>query len=165
MADLELLRVGRHFRVTPSLKIVLGRDERENRRLTGFENGSRWRIEPHGFPGPAALVCGPRDAAAHAHALALIARYTRAPHAGLRVRWRENGGWRHGPLLGGEVLIQLTPPPILIPVPATGTLTIPMPAATSGQGFLLVTQGLRVDNVGPTTRTVLLNAQDLMLGI
>lgn len=102
MEDLELLRLGRHFRVTPGLKIVLGRDADENRRLAGFENGARWRVEPDGFPGPVALVCGPRDDGSRAQAVRLIARYTRAPHAGLQVRWRAGGEWRYGPLAAAD---------------------------------------------------------------
>lgn len=98
MDDLELLRVGRHFRIEPRLKIVLGRDAEENRRLADFENGVRWRIEPVGFPGPVALVCGPQDGASLTQAVGLIARYTRGPHEGLQVRWRVGDGWRHGPL-------------------------------------------------------------------
>lgn len=98
MEDLELLRIGRHFRLTPALKIVLGRDAEENRRLAEFENGARWRIEPDGFAGPAALVCGVRDGASRAQAVRLIARYTRPPRDGLRVRWRAKGEWRYEPL-------------------------------------------------------------------
>ena len=102
MEDLELLRLGRHFRVTPELKIVLGRDAGENRRLADFENGARWRVEPDGFPGPVALVCGPRDDASRAQAVRLIARYTRAPHAGLQVRWRAAAEWRYAPLAAAD---------------------------------------------------------------
>jgi hypothetical protein len=112
MDDLELLRVGRHFRVTPTLKVVLGRDAAENRRLAEFESDARWRLEPDGFPGPAALVCGPRDAASRAHAVRLVARYTRVPHEGLRVRWRANGGWQYGALAAphAESLVQVESP-------------------------------------------------------
>ncbi len=107
MEDLALLRVGRHFRVSPALKVVLGRDAEENRRLAEFETEARWRVEPEGFPGPVALVCGPRDAASHAHAIRLIARYTRRPHDGLRVRWKEAGHWRSGALAGTEPPVQV----------------------------------------------------------
>jgi len=102
MQDLELLRVGRHFRLGPALKIVLGRDAEENRRLAAFESDVRWRIEPDGFSGPVALICGPRDESSFNEALRLIARYTRTPHEGLRVRWRENGDLRHASLAGGH---------------------------------------------------------------
>jgi hypothetical protein len=98
MEDLELLRLGRHFRVSAGLKVVIGRDAGENARLAAFESDTRWRVEPHGFPGPAALVCGPRDDAALGHATRLIARYTRAERNGLSVRCRRGGTWTYHPL-------------------------------------------------------------------
>ena len=87
MDDLALLRVGRHFRVGPDLKIVLGRDRAENTALADFEDGERWRVEPDQFAGPTALVCGERnDANAHRAARLIAAHATRVP-AGAFVRW------------------------------------------------------------------------------
>jgi len=38
--DIELLKVGRHFRLSPATKLVVGRNERENEKLRGIcENG------------------------------------------------------------------------------------------------------------------------------
>lgn len=92
--DVALLAIGRHFRFADGLKIVLGRDESENRRLEAFEGGGRWRVEPLDFSGPTALVCGTRDERALARAIELVRRYARAPEPGARVRWREDGGER-----------------------------------------------------------------------
>jgi hypothetical protein len=92
MEEVALLRVGRHFRVRPDLKVVLGRNQAENLRLTEFENGSRWLVEPHGFNGPSALVCGPRGEAELDVALRLIAEYTREPKPDHQVRWRGESG-------------------------------------------------------------------------
>src|SRR5262249_37742876 len=89
------LRLGRHFRVTPGLKIVIGRNAEENRRLAGFASGERLFVEPEGFNGPSALICGgPTDDAVLEQAAALIARYTRDPAPQWRVRWREAGEWK-----------------------------------------------------------------------
>ena len=109
MADVTLLRIGRHFRVRPDLKIVLGRNRDENARLTEHRGEGHWLIEPHGFNGPVALICGPRDEPAFAAALRLISEYAREPRPEHRVRWRdgETGGER---LLAGVVpseLVQL----------------------------------------------------------
>ena len=87
MEDLALLRVGRHFRVGPDLKIVLGRDRDENTALATFEGVERWRVEPDQFAGPTALVCGDRsDANAHRAARLIAAHSTRVPE-GAFVRW------------------------------------------------------------------------------
>ena len=87
--DVALLRIGRHFRVRRDLKIVLGRDQHENRRLAAHLGPGQWLVEPHGFSGPAALVCGPRDEPALAAAARLIAEYSRESRPDHRVRWRE----------------------------------------------------------------------------
>lgn len=65
--------------------------------------------------------------------------------------------------LGGEVLIQLAPAPLIVAVPASSGLAIP--AAPSGIGFRLATQGIRVDQVLGVPTLVLLNALDLTFGL
>lgn len=91
LADIELLRVGRHFRVADDLKIVLGRNAEENARLRGLARAGRELVEPDGFGGPTALVCGPLDARSLAAAAQLIRSF--APRAGdeARVQWKEGG--------------------------------------------------------------------------
>jgi tRNA-uridine 2-sulfurtransferase len=108
MDDLALLRFGRHFRISPALKIVLGRDRDENIRLRSFVNARRRLVEPDGFGGPTALVCGTFDEASRANAVRLIARYTRPPHAGLRVHWMDDDTLQYGPLEMDTNLVQLS---------------------------------------------------------
>ncbi len=98
--DVELLAIGRHFRLGPGLKVVLGRDEAENRRLAELRSADRWLVEPDGFTGPSALVCGPRDEKGLVRAVGLITRYARAAGPGARVRWDAAGGVRARPLEG-----------------------------------------------------------------
>jgi hypothetical protein len=90
--DVRLLRLGRHFRMEDGVKIVIGRDAAENARLSGFGGAERWCVEPDGFNGPTALVCGAHTEPALAAAMTLIARY--APDgAGERfVRWTGEHG-------------------------------------------------------------------------
>ena len=91
MDDLALLRVGRHFRVAPDLKIVLGRDHAENAALVMFENPVRWRVEPDHFSGPTALVCGEHsDANVRIAARLIVTHATGVPH-GAHVRWGDGG--------------------------------------------------------------------------
>jgi hypothetical protein len=93
-ADVELLAIGRHFRMGPTLKIVLGRNAAENSRLGAFQTGDRWLVEPHGFGGPSALVCGARDEANLERAIRLIVRYARSPGPQDLVRWHAGDGFR-----------------------------------------------------------------------
>ena len=54
--DVTLLKAGRHFRITPALKLIIGRDERENGFLERFADGSRVRLEVEVIPGPVGLT-------------------------------------------------------------------------------------------------------------
>jgi len=90
--ELELLAVGRHFRCSPELKIVVGRDAAENVRLAALADERHWLVEPLDHPGPSALVCGRRDEATLELAAALVARHARAGLAAGLVRWRTAAG-------------------------------------------------------------------------
>jgi tRNA U34 2-thiouridine synthase MnmA/TrmU len=91
LSDIELLRTGRHYRVANDLKIVLGRNAAENARLRERAATSGAIVEPDGFGGPTALVCGSLDARSLAAAARLIRDY--APRAGAeaRIRWMDRG--------------------------------------------------------------------------
>jgi len=97
--DLALLRLGRVFRVSPALRIVIARDREESLRLAAFESPERWLVEPLDFAGPSALVCGPRDEESLGHAIGLIASHSRAPSPENAVQWRTGGG-THNRTLG-----------------------------------------------------------------
>ncbi len=56
-SDLQLLRVGRHLRLSPVLKIVVGRDEEENNRIADLK-GPGVLFTPDDFPGPSVLAVG-----------------------------------------------------------------------------------------------------------
>ena len=57
MDDIVLLKAGRHIRPSPRFKIIVGRDETENRFLSGFCAG-RWAIRTLDLPGPLVLLEG-----------------------------------------------------------------------------------------------------------
>ena len=56
--DLHILKVGRHFRVNEDIKVVIGRDEADNKKLRNLIQAGDTLIEPLGFPGPTAMICG-----------------------------------------------------------------------------------------------------------
>jgi tRNA-specific 2-thiouridylase len=60
-SDIQLLTVGRHFRFDSGVKIVLGRDNRENKVLMDLAPHGYHLFVPHGFPGPVALHSGALD--------------------------------------------------------------------------------------------------------
>ena len=66
-ADIQLLTVGRHFRLESGKKAILGRDNRENTTILSLEGPGFHLFLPHDFPGPVAIITGkPSDAEKHA---------------------------------------------------------------------------------------------------
>ncbi len=72
--EIMLLKVGRHFRLSPSAKAIVGRDEGENNFLDRFRAG-RWRIAALDHMGPVTLVSGCPTAREVEAAAAITARY------------------------------------------------------------------------------------------
>ncbi len=56
--DIRLLTVGRHYRFDAGVKIVVGRDNKENNLLMSLAPNGYHLFTPHGFPGPVALLHG-----------------------------------------------------------------------------------------------------------
>lgn len=72
--DLVLLKVGRHFRISPDLKIIVGRDEAENNFLARFKRGHTLLIVSN-TKGPTAIAQGPLEKLHQELAAKLVARY------------------------------------------------------------------------------------------
>jgi tRNA U34 2-thiouridine synthase MnmA/TrmU len=77
--ELILLKVGRHFRLTPGVKIIVARDESENRVLERFKDGA-WCFEALGCGSPLTLVEGEPDEATRRLIAAITARYSDRRH-------------------------------------------------------------------------------------
>lgn len=54
--DATLLRWGRHFRLSPAAKAIVGRNEEENARLRRLASGQDAVMEPTALPGPTTIV-------------------------------------------------------------------------------------------------------------
>jgi predicted ribosome quality control (RQC) complex YloA/Tae2 family protein len=76
--DLNLLRLGRHFRLSDTCKVIVGRDEAENNAIESIlgERGPFLRVEDHA--GPITVIRGEVDDEAVRMAAALCARYSDA---------------------------------------------------------------------------------------
>jgi hypothetical protein len=87
--DVVLLSTGRHFRLSPRAKLLVGRSEVENAILDGYAGG-RARLEAKGVPGPVALVEGEPTWEERVLAARIVARYGKARSAPrVEVEWRE----------------------------------------------------------------------------
>ncbi|MBF0161624.1 MAG: tRNA (5-methylaminomethyl-2-thiouridylate)-methyltransferase [Magnetococcales bacterium] len=79
MEDIVLLKAGRHLRPAPHFKVIVGRDETENRFLSGFRAG-RWAISALEVSGPLLLVEGRPGAEDLTLACRLVARFGQGRH-------------------------------------------------------------------------------------
>jgi len=72
--EINLLRLGRQFRLSPNLKIIVGRDENENNQLEQYTN--RYDVlEVLNTGSPLTLLCGEYDEEELQFAAAVTARY------------------------------------------------------------------------------------------
>jgi tRNA-specific 2-thiouridylase len=95
MADVELLRIGRHFRIG-NAKVIVGRNEEENKRLSSIAGRQKNLavIEVKEYVGPVAVLIGEADPEIVRKAAAVTVRYSDAPKGAL-VTLRYDGANGH----------------------------------------------------------------------
>jgi tRNA-uridine 2-sulfurtransferase len=76
--DIELLRIGRHFRLSRTCKVIVGRDETENDAIESLSAESDSFLRVEGFGSPVTLVTGTITNEALKIAASLCARYSDA---------------------------------------------------------------------------------------
>jgi hypothetical protein len=90
--DIELLKVGRHFRLTPDAKFVVGRNKDENEVIKALVVEGDVVIEAKDHVGPTCVLRGKHDDALVARCAAITLRYSDAPKdAESKVRIAVNG--------------------------------------------------------------------------
>lgn len=85
LQDLEAVRLlfhGRHFRLGPTVKLVIGRNEADNAALLRLRPRTCFLLRPAEGNGPTALLDGAADAVQQAEAASLVARYLKAGRTG-----------------------------------------------------------------------------------
>jgi tRNA-specific 2-thiouridylase len=88
--DLDLLKWGRHFRVSPTTKIIVGRDQRDNEALELLVRSGDVVLKAEVFPGPLVMIPRAQEDTDLSMALSLCASYSDAP-AGEMVAVRVEG--------------------------------------------------------------------------
>ncbi len=76
--DIEMLKVGRHFRINPELKIVVGRDMKENEKILELAGENGYTINTVTVPGPVVYVSGKRTHETDMLAASMTASYSDA---------------------------------------------------------------------------------------
>lgn len=74
--DIELLKLGRYFRINDSFYLTVGRNEQENKILLELANNSEVIFEPVSLAGPTGVGRGVFDEEVKSIASQIIARYT-----------------------------------------------------------------------------------------
>ncbi len=81
-AELQLLKSGRHFRLHPQAKLIVGRSEKENEVLLRWRDPARDIVlDVRDHPSPIGLVQGQADEEVVRRAAAICLGYTRAPRS------------------------------------------------------------------------------------
>jgi len=80
--DINLLRIGRHFRPTPECKVIVGRMEAENHALQAFRAKGDVLVYLKDYNGPMTLVHGPHGAEEIQFAASVTVRYGDVPDKG-----------------------------------------------------------------------------------
>ncbi|MEM3566026.1 MAG: tRNA 4-thiouridine(8) synthase ThiI [Candidatus Bathyarchaeia archaeon] len=86
MADLELLKVGRHFRIGKN-KIIVGRNKEENEKLLKLKGKNDYFFEAVGCGSPTTLLQGPKTRQAIEKAAQLTAYYSDQKTGKVHVRY------------------------------------------------------------------------------
>ena len=76
--DVHLLKVGRHFRLSPKLKLIVGRKEEENQIIRTFAREDDILLKLSSFLGPLSLLRGDFDQGEIEKAASITARYSKA---------------------------------------------------------------------------------------
>ncbi|MBW1765014.1 MAG: tRNA 4-thiouridine(8) synthase ThiI, partial [Deltaproteobacteria bacterium] len=58
LRDIELLKIGRHFRINPTCKIIIGRNSSENQTINSLSEEDDLLLQAVSVPGPTVLVSG-----------------------------------------------------------------------------------------------------------
>jgi len=76
--DVHLLKMGRHFRLSPKLKLVVGRNEEDNRKIQTFAQEGDILLKTLRYPGPLSLLRGEADGIEIERAASITIRYSKA---------------------------------------------------------------------------------------
>ena len=76
--DVHLLKMGRHFRFSHGVKLIVGRNEEENQKIQTFAQGEDILLKVSSFPGPLSLLRGKLEQEDLEKAAAITAHYSKA---------------------------------------------------------------------------------------
>jgi predicted ribosome quality control (RQC) complex YloA/Tae2 family protein len=91
--DVHLLKMGRHFRFSQGVKLIVGRNEEENQKIQTFAQGEDILLKVSSFPGPLSLLRGKIEQEDLEKAAAITAHYSKAKDSmDIEVTYRSGEG-------------------------------------------------------------------------
>jgi predicted ribosome quality control (RQC) complex YloA/Tae2 family protein len=91
--DVHLLKMGRHFRFSHGVKLIVGRNEEENQKIQTFAQGEDILLKVSSFPGPLSLLRGKLEQEDLEKAAAITAHYSKAKDSmDIEVTYRSDEG-------------------------------------------------------------------------
>jgi tRNA-specific 2-thiouridylase len=90
--DIELLKIGRHLRFSPAVKVIVGRRAQDNERIVGLVAPGDDLLKVEAFPGPLCLIPYGGSMDDIERAASICARYSDAPKdEAISVLWSRAG--------------------------------------------------------------------------
>ncbi|MCX6090868.1 MAG: 7-cyano-7-deazaguanine synthase [Candidatus Atribacteria bacterium] len=99
MENAELLKLGRHFRITSWYKLIVGRDESENNLLLQYAKKGDVIFQPENGKGPTGIGKGCVDYYGEQISGGIIAHYTKSPDLLISILEKEGEGSREKVIL------------------------------------------------------------------
>lgn len=97
--DVHLLKFGRHFRLSPKVKLVVGRNAEDNQKIETFSREGDVLLKTVRYPGPLSLLRGETRKTEIERAASITARYSKARGMGtMEVHYRKMNGDQLQPL-------------------------------------------------------------------
>ncbi len=90
--DCELLKVGRHFRLSPDAKLIVSRNESENEKIEKLIDESSVYFYPYNAKGPLSLASGTLNGPLIKDAVSIIARYCKVINTPLKIKMKSPSG-------------------------------------------------------------------------
>ncbi len=101
--DVVLMTTGRHFRLSPTVKLIVGRSEVENATLESYAGTTRARLAAANHAGPVGLVEGEASWEERQLAARILARYGKGKdEPTVEVSWRDADGGEESLLVEPE---------------------------------------------------------------
>ena len=86
LSDIQLLKIGRHFRLSPEVKLILGRNESENNHLQALKQENDFFLQPQDLAGPSGILRGQAEGSSVLESASrIVARYCDAATAQTKI--------------------------------------------------------------------------------